>query len=149
MNYRYWLVPYGADCNETGMTQNVAYIRTTWGGHPSHDSCAVEMLRDFCREKFGPEVAYVQGCAPCANWIIGTSDHEAWVKAERRRWGGYPTTALRLTVSMERGGKFKILAEDKDPTGPPVPTYEDLQRENAELKERIAGSGEGKHDAER
>ena len=120
MNYRYWLVPYGADCNETSTTRN------------------------FCREKFGPEVAYVQGCAPCANWIIGTSDHEAWVKAERRRWGGYPTTALRLTVSMERGGKFKILAEDKDPTGPPVPTYEDLQRENGELKERIAGSGDGK-----
>jgi len=138
MTYKYWLVPYSADTTETGSTFNRAYIRTTWGNH-----CALEMLRDFCREKFGHEVEYVQGVSPCLNWHIHPSDHDSWVKAERGRWGGTPTTALRLTVSVERAGKFKVLQEDKDPTTPPKPTYEDLERENAEL--RSAVGKDGKH----
>lgn len=143
MNYGYWFVPYCADCTETGMTQNRAYIRTTWGGHPNHYQRELEaaQIRDFCRQKFGPEVAYVQGCAPTLNWIVRESTREQWEKAERQLWGGYPTTSLRISLAIERGGEFKIEQEEKDPAHPPKPTYEDLRRENAELRLR-ASQGE-------
>lgn len=137
MNYRYWLVGYSADTTETGSTFNRAYIRTQWMGYASQDYCAEEMLRDFCREQFGREVEYVMGYSPCLNWHIHKSTHEQWVKAERQLWGGTPTTSLRMTVGMERGGKFKILQKDKNPTTPPDPTYDDLVRENAELRQQL------------
>lgn len=144
MNYNYWYVPYGADCTETGMTQNRAYIRTSWGGHPNHYQKELEaaQIRDFCRQKFGAEVAYVQGCAPTLNWMVRESTREQWEKSERQRWGGYLTTSLRISLAIERGGEFKIEQEDVDPTEPPKPTYEDLQRENAELRERLQVSEE-------
>lgn len=140
MSYGYWFVPYGADCTETGCTQNRAYIRTTWGGHPNHYEKGMEaaQIRDFCRQTFGPEVAYVQGCAPCLNWIVRESTRDIWGKAERQLWGGYPTTSLRISLSIERDGKFKVEQQDENPTKPPQPTYEDLQRQNAELRERLS-----------
>lgn len=144
MNYGYWFVPYSADCTETGMTQNRAYIRTMWGGHPNHHQNELEaaQIRDFCRQKFGPEVAYVQGCAPTLNWIVHASTREQWERAERQLWGGHLTTSLRISLTIERAGEFRIEREEIDPAHPPQPTYEDLQRENAEMRQ-ILGKEEG------
>jgi len=132
MTYRYWLVNFSADTTETGCTTSTAYIRTTWGADSNY--CATEMLRDFCRQPFGREVEYVQGCGPCLNWVISDSTHEQWIEAPRTKWG----RTLRMTVTWEKNGKFVISQQDENPTGPPVPTYDDLARENAELRERLA-----------
>jgi hypothetical protein len=133
--YRYWFIGYGADCTETGLTTARAYVRTAWGGHPNHDSATLPMLRDFCRERFGKEAAFVQGVAPTPNWTVAESTEAAWLNAEPQRWGGAPTEVQRLTVTFERGGKFVLQLDEKNPKGPPKPTYEDLLEENQRLRE--------------
>lgn len=140
MKYFYWFVPYGADCTETGCTMNRAYIRTVWNGYESQydKEIAAAHMRDFCRLKFGAEVAYVQGVAPCFNWSIHDSNAQAWERAERQRWGGYPTTALRITLEIERDGRFVETLSETNPIMPPQPAYEDLLRENRELRQQLA-----------
>jgi hypothetical protein len=137
-NWKYWVVRYGADCDETGDTYDIAYIRTSWGGFPAQDSCAAELLADWCRERFGRQVRYVQGVAPCLHWRISPSITAEWQEAKRRKWGGEPTTALRLSIVMRPGDRHEVVSEEKNPTTPATPTYEDLALENAELKSRLS-----------
>jgi len=101
---RYWLIEHDADCNETGAPQRRTYVKTNWIGFPAHLAHVREILKDWCRGKFGPEVVYVQGIAATLNWIVRETTLEAFSQAEPIYWGGYTTETQRCTIDIGRGG---------------------------------------------
>jgi len=104
--YKYWRISHSADTTETGLPRARTYVRTSWAGFPAHNTNQDLILEDWCFQKYGPKVAYVQGVAPCPAWSISLIDKERFDKAEPINWGGYKTRTEKLTLEFQKGGKF-------------------------------------------
>lgn len=98
----HYVVNHNADETETGMPMNRTYVRLLWRGHAAQKFALDAMLRDWCRERFGPETAYVQGVAPVPNWSIHESTREQWNAARPIKWGGYATETHRVVLGLGR-----------------------------------------------
>jgi len=127
--YKYWLVNHDADTTETGLPQRRTYLRTQWAGHSAQQYAEENILRDFCRERFGTETAYVQGVAATPNWSLHAIDQQQFVDARPIRWGGFDTETRRLLLKLGviRGGESPVQivldlpAEDVDWDAPRCP----------------------------
>lgn len=97
---RYWKIYHTPDLNETGSPTEVTYVKTIWEGFPTQQQCEKEILQDWCRDRFGCEVVYVQGVAATQNWIVCESDIITFERAQPIKWGGYltQTTIVRLGI---------------------------------------------------
>lgn len=108
----FWLVRHNADLTETGATQKQSYIKTTWKGFEAQRSHEREIVEEFCRERFGPKVAYVQGVAPCASWCVVDCTAEDYRKANPVRWGGMETETHRITLDIGNHGKTIVTSDE-------------------------------------
>jgi len=107
---RYWRIAHGADTIESGFCMFVDYISTRWDGFPMQRGCEEAILRDWCRERYGREVGYVQGVAPCFNWLIMRSTKEEFQKATPVMWGEAPAgVPSKIRLSIGNHGKVEIL----------------------------------------
>ena len=97
---RYWVIYHDADLTETGSPQRRTYLKTVWEGFPSHQCLEEMIVRDWCRERFGPEVAYVQGIAATQNWIVCESNVTEFELAIPTVWGGSATTTRRIVLGI-------------------------------------------------
>ena len=112
---RYWRISHGADTTETGYCMFVDYVMTRWDGFPMQQCCGVEILRDWCRERYGKEVEYVQGVAPCPNWAIGRSTKGAFQNAQPILWGGRPSGVPRqIRLSIGDRGEVREVRDDNE-----------------------------------
>lgn len=113
---RYWKIWHVADTTETGYTMFMDYVLTQWDGSPMQQSCEREILRDWCRDRYGKEVKYVQGVAPCHNWMIMESTKDEFQQAPPKMWGGVPSGAPhRISLSFGDHGRVEILGEEEAP----------------------------------
>ena len=84
------------------------YLKTTWEGFPAQQACELEIIRDWCRGRFGPEVAYVQGVAATPSWFVNESTEEAFEAARPIIWGGYKTKTKRVAIGIGNRGKIAV-----------------------------------------
>lgn len=105
---RYWVINHDADLTETGSPQRRTYLKTTWDGFPSQRACEVEIVRDWCRDRFGPEVVYVQGVAATRNWIVDMSYECDFEEARPIVWGGYKTKTKKVWLGIGDKGKIVV-----------------------------------------
>jgi hypothetical protein len=108
---KYWLICHNPDCNETGMTQDRTYLKTTWVGFPAQQSYELAIIQDWCRERFGSEVAYVQGIAATLAWHVSPSSLAAWEAADPQKWGGYNTPTRKVEMTIGNGGELTIVSD--------------------------------------
>jgi len=72
-NTKFWCVFHRPDLIGIGSTTKKTYIKTIWEGIPEHSEYGgyeFEFVEDFCYNRFGNKIAYVQGVAPTRNWYI-------------------------------------------------------------------------------
>jgi hypothetical protein len=101
----YWAVSHSADTTETGLPMCIDYLKLTGEGYMRE-----QMLREWCRVRYGSEVEYVQGVAPTAGWTLHASSRERYELAERIKWGGYPTETRRIELEVAKGG-IRLIAD--------------------------------------
>ena len=110
---KYWVVGHGADTNETGMVMNRTYIKTIWEWFPAQQGDnEVQILEDFCYDRFGKRTAWVQGVAPCRNWYLSEIDKTKFEQSEPIRWGGHNTKTLKIVLGVGNREKINILSEN-------------------------------------
>lgn len=107
----YWLISHDPDLTETGYPQRRTYLRTKWTGFPAQRACEQQIIQDWCRERFGAEVAYVQGVAATPNWTVAPSCEVAFEQAAPIVWGGYSTDTRRVEIHIGNGGKTTVIAD--------------------------------------
>jgi len=106
---RYWKVAHCADTTETGCPMLMSFIETTWVGFSGQRICEHEMMEDWLYEKYGPQVDYVQGVAPCLSWRVFESTKEEFEKAPNiTRWGSNP---VGKRFYLRLGGKQDKIEE--------------------------------------
>jgi hypothetical protein len=108
---KYWVIDHDADCTETGMPQRRTYLKTIWCGHSSHQTAEKEIIQDWCRERFGSEVVYVQGVSPTKNWAVCPCMETHFNEAEGIVWGGYYTETQVVELEIGYRGTTKIIRE--------------------------------------
>jgi hypothetical protein len=117
MNYwrnemeKYWTIAHGADTTETGCMMHRSYVKTIWKGFPAQRSCEREIIEDFCREKFGKKVVYVQGVAPCLNWNVRESNQKEFENPIPIKWGGWLTETHVFTIEIGDHGRVDVLSD--------------------------------------
>lgn len=110
---KYWVVFHNADCTETGVFQNKTYIKTIWEGFPAQQgNNELEILEDYCYNKFGKRTAWVQGVAPCENWKIREIKKEVFDKPETMTCGGYKTKTEIIVLGVGNRDKVNIISQD-------------------------------------
>src|SRR5690606_3412017 len=87
------------DLTETGCTMERTYIRAEWVGHDAQNATAL-LLEQWCAEKFGPVVQYVQGVAAVRAYTLHESTQEAFMEAKPIMWGGHPNRAFRAVLQL-------------------------------------------------
>jgi len=97
---RYWLISHTADTTETGSPMERTYVKTIWRGGQAVRFAEKEILQDWCRAKFGAEVAWVQGVAPVRSWTVRESTIDAFELAEPIIWGGVETKTSKLVLGI-------------------------------------------------
>ncbi len=97
---KYWLVSHTADTTETGRRMERTYVKTIWRGIQGLRFAEKEILQDWCRAKYGREVAWVQGVAPVRNWTVRESTTDAFELAEPIVWGGVKTKTRRVVLGI-------------------------------------------------
>ncbi len=105
---RFWLIHHDADLTETGSPQGRTYLKTIWEGFPAQQYAELEIIREWCRGRFGPEVAYVQGVAATPNWFVNESDENAFNVALPIVWGGYKTVTKRVVLGIGNRGAVVV-----------------------------------------
>lgn len=134
--YVYYRVAHNPDTTEKGTFTSVTYVRTALFGNETPKSyCQQGLINDFCRHRFGLEVEFVQGVAPCMGWSVHEISKDQFEAAEPM-FNKY-STVVRLTVKMSTPPKWDIVMEEKNPKGPPEPTFEELKAEVKSLKAEI------------
>jgi len=113
MKEKYWVVSHNADTTETGLPMRKTYIRTVWQGFPAQQSCEEGILEDFCFKRFGDKITYVQGVAPCPNWIISISNEHEFNNSLPIKWGGMATETMQLELGIGDHGRVRLLSEIK------------------------------------
>lgn len=108
---KYWIATHNADLTETGMPQNRTYIKTTWVGFQSQQSAEREIVEQFCFERFGPKVGYVQGVAPCPGWQLLSIKQGDYDLARPIIWGGCSTKTSRVELEIGRESDFRIVSD--------------------------------------
>ena len=107
---KYWVVYHNADTTETGLCQNRTYIKTIWEGFPAQQGeNETQILEDFCYDKFGKRTAWVQGVAPCENWILHQINQHEFENPVPVRWGGYDTKTEMLILGVGNRGKINTI----------------------------------------
>lgn len=99
---KYWRVGHSTDETETGLHMSATYICTEWVGHVMQQSSEREILEEWCHEKFGPKVAYVQGVAACPGWTLSASTAKEFSEAMPVKWGGLYNTAHQAWLKIGR-----------------------------------------------
>lgn len=107
---RYWRIGHNADLTETGYPMSRTYVCTTWRGHEMQQTYVRELLHDFCRQRFGPQVVYVQGCAPTLDWTVTELDRDEFAHHEPVVWGGIATKTrvVDLDIGSLTGKKIEV-----------------------------------------
>jgi len=113
MKEKYWVVTHNADTTETGLPTRKTYIKTIWQGFEAQQSSEMDILSDFCFNRFGNKTAYVQGVAPCPNWTIHQSNEHQFNESMPIMWGGMSTKTMQLILGIGDHGKVSVLSEVK------------------------------------
>ena len=109
---RYWFVNHNADLTETGAFMNRTYIKTVWEGFPAQQSAEREILEEFCFNRFGSKVVYVQGVAPTAGWTLSESTIEEFEESRPIKWGGWATKTFKLIMGIGKP-EIKVYLEQE------------------------------------
>lgn len=108
---RFWLIQHNPDLNETGYLRNRTYLKTTWEGHKMQRACELEMVRDWCHERFGNEVAYVQGCAVTLNWKFHEITEREYEIAEPNVVSNFKAPTRRVEIGIGNHGKTVVYSD--------------------------------------
>lgn len=108
---KYWFIAHGPDLTETGYLMKRTYLKTIWIGLPAHQACEFETVCDWCRDRFGKEVAYVQGVAPTLAWSVAPSDPTEFETAEPVECGGHNMETHQITMTIGNGRQMTIVSE--------------------------------------
>lgn len=116
----YWVVLHDADLTETGSPTRRTYVQLCWYGFRNHhDSRPIlALLEQWCFDRFGTKVGYVQNIAPTDQWRISESDRQAWEKARPVRWGGRNTETRRVVLNAGSGSVEVVRDENALEVGP-------------------------------
>lgn len=89
----YWIVYHTPDLTEGRGLQECTLIECRC------DSCAKEFMLDFCYEKFGQQIAMVQGVSPMPSWTLTEINRKRFQENnDGVEWGGTFHKAERIYV---------------------------------------------------
>jgi hypothetical protein len=92
----YWIVYFNPDLTEGRGTQySTAFSVVT----PYGKSDAQMWMTDYCMQKHGRPVAFVQGASPCPNWTLSELDRKAYEAHKARtpdRYNQHTVGVLKL-----------------------------------------------------
>ncbi len=109
---KYWQIDHSPDLNETGIPQRTTYVKTKWTGFPAHQACEFQIVQDFCRQRYGNEVEYVQGIAACLNWRVCELTEAEFSRSTPNERGGYKTETRRVELDIGGREQTAIVSDD-------------------------------------
>ena len=108
---KFWIINHTPDTTEKGFCMARTYVKTEWKGFPAQQCLEKEILEDFCYNKFGPKVDYIQGVAPTLAWHVHQISEKEYYSPMNKTSYGLTPNRIELELG-DKNSKQKIKKVD-------------------------------------